>query len=152
MICTRLCFSCFRMSPGRPQLCAYCGRSWGGRLCQKGHVSPPDAAFCSTCGSTNFFSASPGVSIWLQLVFWIPAGAVAVYFATSYFPVVLTNLFKLARYGIIFLVPIFCLILMFPAGTRKWLLRGLVILLMLVWTAIRGIFRIFFGSPQPKRR
>jgi len=65
----RFCLSCYRLSTSG-LYCGHCGRSFGGRLCKgkKKHLNPPDAQFCSQCGSDKL--TDPTVSLplgWLTL-------------------------------------------------------------------------------------
>lgn len=46
----KYCPACQRWNQGQPVRCNYCGRTWGVRLCPRGHANPPDAVFCSQCG------------------------------------------------------------------------------------------------------
>jgi hypothetical protein len=41
------------MWPHTARFCGQCGRSFGVRLCPKGHASPPYANACTVCGSTE---------------------------------------------------------------------------------------------------
>jgi hypothetical protein len=41
------------MWPHTARFCGQCGRSFGVRLCAKGHASPPYANACTACGSTE---------------------------------------------------------------------------------------------------
>lgn len=59
----RYCPYCRRISAGRPQICNYCGRTWYIRLCPRGHENPPDAQFCSSCGSTDL-TETAGIKYW----------------------------------------------------------------------------------------
>lgn len=48
-----LCRSCRRLSPHGSRFCGQCGRSFGCRVCPKGHASPPYSNACTACGSTD---------------------------------------------------------------------------------------------------
>lgn len=151
-IFVKLCFSCFRLSQGRPQVCSYCGRSWDKRICQRGHVSSPDAAFCATCGSTNLTPASPRIPLLLQVGFWLVTGVAALYLLIHYLPVILVNVINLALYCIIVLVIVFCLVLIFPPVIRIWLWRIMFHSAILTWKIFRGILSLLFsGAPQGGR-
>lgn len=56
----RWCPSCRRISPGQPERCHYCGRTWNLRLCQSGHENPPDSQYCGLCGSARLSEPAPG--------------------------------------------------------------------------------------------
>ena len=47
----RLCLTCFHIWPSGALFCGRCGRSFGHRLCQRRHESPPSARVCTKCGS-----------------------------------------------------------------------------------------------------
>lgn len=46
-----LCLHCRRLWPNQAQICGLCRRSFGGRLCPHGHLSPALSRYCSTCGN-----------------------------------------------------------------------------------------------------
>lgn len=56
----RWCPSCRRISPGQPERCHYCGRTWNLRLCPSGHENPPDSQYCGLCGSARLSEPAPG--------------------------------------------------------------------------------------------
>ncbi len=64
-----ICRSCRTAWPDTAQFCGNCKRSFGGRRCPKGHVSPRSARFCVVCGSkelsegTRSFSFGPTAKI-----------------------------------------------------------------------------------------
>jgi hypothetical protein len=53
------CNNCFRFSLGKPLFCSYCGRSYGIRICPRGHTSARLAQFCPTCGSAELSTPAP---------------------------------------------------------------------------------------------
>src|SRR5712691_8464798 len=59
----RRCTACFRFHPGHPTFCSYCGRSFGVRICSRGHHNPRGVAFCSECGSTDLSTPAPPASL-----------------------------------------------------------------------------------------
>ena len=63
----RLCAKCGRLSPTGSDFCVGCGGSFRGRRCGKGHVNPPSATHCSTCGSGDLTSYAPSTRLG-----WIP--------------------------------------------------------------------------------
>lgn len=76
----RYCTSCNRFQPGTPTFCATCGRSFGVRLCPRGHQCPTTAAFCAECGSADLSIATPRPSArqrFLHLAFLVAALALA---------------------------------------------------------------------------
>lgn len=67
----RYCFSCRKITSGKPAYCNYCGKSYGVKLCPRGHSNPRGAEVCSECGSRNLSTPqqSGKVSIWLLAIF-----------------------------------------------------------------------------------
>jgi hypothetical protein len=47
----KLCLDCRRAWPADALICGTCRRSFGGRLCQRNHLSPAGSTCCTTCGS-----------------------------------------------------------------------------------------------------
>ena len=54
----RLCFHCLRWRAGDSPRCPYCGWTRH-KLCSAGHVNPPDANICGTCGRGELSQAAP---------------------------------------------------------------------------------------------
>lgn len=63
----RRCTACFRFQPGRPTYCAHCGRSFGVRLCPRGHRSPRHVAYCAECGSADLSTPTPPATVLFRL-------------------------------------------------------------------------------------
>jgi hypothetical protein len=59
----RRCTFCFRFQPGQPTFCSHCGRSYGVRICSRGHRNPRGAAFCAECGSNDLSTPAPPASL-----------------------------------------------------------------------------------------
>ena len=60
------CLHCRRLWPSEARFCGHCGRSFGGRYCQKGHRSPPSAHRCVLCGDVRLTLHTAYVSLgWL---------------------------------------------------------------------------------------
>lgn len=55
----RYCSNCKKLTAGRPPFCNHCGRSYGVRLCPRGHKNPRAAEACSTCGSMELSTPAP---------------------------------------------------------------------------------------------
>src|SRR5262245_39083161 len=77
----RRCTYCFRYAPGSPTYCTTCGRSYGVRICSRGHVNGRGAQFCAECGSEELSVPAPPegwlarLSRWsLQLLFGAAIG------------------------------------------------------------------------------
>ena len=63
-----LCRSCIRLSGEHAIFCNFCGRSFGCRMCRSRppHRNPPEARFCSKCGSDELSDAAAHVRLgWL---------------------------------------------------------------------------------------
>jgi hypothetical protein len=56
------CLSCHRSWPDSALFCGHCKRSFGGRRCPHGHLSPRFATFCTTCGSKELSLATSSFS------------------------------------------------------------------------------------------
>lgn len=59
----RRCTYCFRFHPGTPAYCSHCGRTFGVKLCPRGHSNPRTVAFCSECGSAELSTPAPPASL-----------------------------------------------------------------------------------------
>ncbi len=68
----RLCLSCRFVSPADSLLCGRCGRSFGGRLCPRHHLSPAGSRFCVQCGKQELTESTLFLSLgWLsRLIAW----------------------------------------------------------------------------------
>jgi hypothetical protein len=73
----RLCLTCYHMAPAGAPFCGHCGRSFGGRLCDKWHMSPPTARYCVHCRRTSLTDPTsylplgwvgPGITLFLLLI------------------------------------------------------------------------------------
>lgn len=49
----RICLTCRNASPVDALFCLNCGRSFGGRICDKHHRSPAASRYCIACGSSD---------------------------------------------------------------------------------------------------
>lgn len=66
----RVCLSCFQAQTGGPY-CGGCGRTFGVKLCEAKHTSPPSPRIrcCPTCGSTNLTEPTRYLNLtWLPLL------------------------------------------------------------------------------------
>jgi hypothetical protein len=59
----RRCTYCYRFHPGSPTFCAHCGRSFGVRICSRGHANHRTALFCHDCGSADLSTPAPAASL-----------------------------------------------------------------------------------------
>lgn len=64
----KFCYQCGRITPGEPLYCNSCGRSYDVKLCPRAHVNPRSAEVCSQCGSREFSTPQPRVSVWWKLL------------------------------------------------------------------------------------
>ncbi|HLG56865.1 MAG TPA: hypothetical protein VI485_16120 [Vicinamibacterales bacterium] len=63
----RRCTHCFRFHAGHPTFCAHCGRSFGVRICARGHANRRSATYCAECGSAELSTPAPPESLWQWL-------------------------------------------------------------------------------------
>jgi len=54
----KYCRDCRRLWPTEALFCGSCRRSFGGRRCNAGHLSPATASCCTTCGSRKLSLAA----------------------------------------------------------------------------------------------
>ena len=71
----RYCLSCRHLASSGP-ICSQCGRSFGGHLCEAGHLNPPGAQFCAQCGSTKLLQSSSSIPVGRVLGLVVLAGAI----------------------------------------------------------------------------
>ncbi len=55
----RYCANCKKLTPGKPPYCNFCGRTYGVKLCPRGHKNPRIAECCSECGSMELSTPAP---------------------------------------------------------------------------------------------
>lgn len=67
----KYCYECGRMTPGEPLFCNFCGRSYDVKLCPSKHPNPRIAEICSQCGSRDFSTPQPKVSLWWKFLTWL---------------------------------------------------------------------------------
>lgn len=65
------CFACGRVTPGDPLFCSGCGATYDVKLCPRMHRSPRHAEVCSQCGSREFSTPQPKVSIGTRLLYFL---------------------------------------------------------------------------------
>jgi hypothetical protein len=56
------------MTAGEPLFCNFCGRSYDQKLCPRLHENPRHAEVCSQCGSRDFSTPQPKVSLWWKFL------------------------------------------------------------------------------------
>jgi RNA polymerase subunit RPABC4/transcription elongation factor Spt4 len=87
----RYCCSCHKFTAGKPQYCQFCGRSYGVKLCPRGHKNPRAANVCSECGSEELstpHSSQTGMSLIGTVIGYVILSALvlfALYFAYHLF-------------------------------------------------------------------
>jgi hypothetical protein len=64
----KLCYDCRRVSPREAVFCAFCNRSFTGRVCPRGHTSPPYARCCIQCGAPETELSVPTRSLNLSFL------------------------------------------------------------------------------------
>ena len=64
----KYCFGCNHITPGDPLFCQSCGSSYDVKLCPRLHPNPRHAEVCSRCGSREFSTPQPVVSVWTRLL------------------------------------------------------------------------------------
>lgn len=67
----KVCYECGRITPGEPLFCNFCGRSYDVKLCPSRHPNPRIAEVCSQCGSRDFSTPQPKVSLWWKFLTWL---------------------------------------------------------------------------------
>ena len=67
-----ICRSCHSAWPDTALYCGKCKRSFGGRRCPKGHLSPRGSTYCLTCGSKDMSVPADSVSFGLasKVIAW----------------------------------------------------------------------------------
>lgn len=63
----KYCYECGRITAGEPIFCTFCGRTYDVKLCPRLHVNPRYAEVCAQCGSRDFSTPQPKVSILWRL-------------------------------------------------------------------------------------
>src|SRR5688572_3964551 len=73
----RRCTNCLHFNSGHPTFCSQCGRTFGARICARGHANRRTALYCEECGSAELSTPAPPESLWQWLtsllLFAIPA-------------------------------------------------------------------------------
>ena len=59
----RLCRNCRYLANREAVFCPHCARSFGGRRCAKGHLSPPGAVCCQICGTAELSEATGSIPL-----------------------------------------------------------------------------------------
>lgn len=62
------CCNCRKLSSNKSKYCVRCKNSFGGRLCDKGHLSPTDARCCRECGSSELAKPVRSLNLHLPMV------------------------------------------------------------------------------------
>lgn len=162
-----LCLSCYHSWPDSALFCGRCKRSFGGRRCRRGHLSPSAATCCLTCGSAELSvparSLSTGLAsrmiAWIVLLLivkwtWPYVGlvlglllAVFDWFFGFVFGVRLSTVFASAFHLCLNLAVFTALLALFFPGFRKHLPslgRGLAKILRLFWKLGVALLRLVF--------
>lgn len=59
----KYCPHCRRFNQGNPARCRFCGRTWSYRICNRGHINPPNAIYCGECGSPDLTQTSSSTKL-----------------------------------------------------------------------------------------
>lgn len=135
----RYCFSCRKITSGEPSYCNFCGRSYGVKLCGRGHVNIRTAEACSTCGSRELSvpHSHPSTKMRIFQFFALIVPFVVLLVGTlAYIGFFLKTLFENSSA----LLPV--------------MLLGLALgLLWLFWIMLSSFLRsLLFGSGRPEKR
>src|SRR4051812_36451189 len=91
----RRCTNCLHFHAGSPTFCSHCGRTFGVRICARGHPNARTATYCHECGSADLSTAAPAESLWQWL------GSLVIYGAAGLVPwIVLVALILVVIYSI----------------------------------------------------
>jgi len=91
----KYCYECGKLTAGEPLFCNFCGRSYDVKLCPRLHVNSRVAEVCSQCGSRDFSTPQPRVSVWWRLFAFLVKVAVGALLALIALGVVLAILQQL---------------------------------------------------------
>ena len=135
----RYCNSCQKITSERPSYCNYCGKSYGQKLCSRGHPNPRGAEACSECGSRNLSTPHQRGSIlmWLLIAFGlILPFTVLLILTLGYIGVYVQTMFQN------------------PSGLLPLMLLGLVLgLLWLLWMlGYSALRRLLLGRDSDRNR
>lgn len=129
----RLCLDCRRAWPADALICGTCRKSFNGRLCQHNHLSPPNAACCTTCGSRRLLQPARSLNLRFSLLLlsWV-VGLIALKVLFANFGIVLGFVFGM-------LGAAFSFVLGQSVGLVFGALIQYVVVLTLIWVAFRRI-------------
>src|ERR1700757_2953078 len=94
----KYCYNCNRVTTGENiQFCNFCGRTYDVKLCPRLHVNPRNAQVCSQCGSRDFSTPQPKVSLGARILVvavTIVLGSALFFFSILFIVVALTRIFS----------------------------------------------------------
>ncbi len=93
----KYCYQCGRITAGEPLYCNFCGRSYDVKLCPRNHVNPRVADVCSQCGSREFSTPQPKVSVWWRILEFLVRVVLGVFLIYVSLAVVVAALQELLR-------------------------------------------------------
>jgi len=127
----RLCLSCRFVSPAASLLCGRCGRSFGGRLCPRHHLSPVGSRFCVQCGKQELTDATLFLSLgWLSRLLAWGVALLLISLITHHAGGLAHGLWAVAWWALVHLLNICpCVVMRELVGVLTWLLA----LLLLSW-------------------
>jgi hypothetical protein len=132
----RFCFSCRKVSSGKPLYCNYCGRSYDVKLCPRNHINPRGAEVCSACGSRNLSTPQTRGSARLTLFFIFGL-------LLPFLGLLVVTLGYAYEFGKVLFSD--------PSGLLPLMLLGLVLgLFWLLWIALSSSLRRLISGPKNK--
>jgi hypothetical protein len=123
----RRCAHCRTFHAGSPTFCAQCGRTFGVRICARGHHNSRHATFCADCGNAelstpappqSFFSWLCGLALYLTGVLLVGAvvlGALVGVISSLDFDEIFSTIFPL----ILILGVLYWLMTLVPGPVKK---------------------------------
>lgn len=131
-----LCRSCGRISPGDPQFCEGCGKSFNAAICPAKHESSAGASHCSTCGSNELSTPAKGIRLGFpNRLLAIVIGLVLLRVLTPLLPTLIGLLVKLIGW--------ICSTVFAPI---LWLLIQLLLPFFILWGIIGVFLQILSGE------
>ena len=95
-----LCLTCHRLSGADAKYCGSCKRSFKGRRCKSGHLSPLASMVCVECGSKRLSNGTPALNLrWLTSgLSWLVT-LIAIRLVLAHTDVVLSFLLRLMSFA-----------------------------------------------------
>jgi RNA polymerase subunit RPABC4/transcription elongation factor Spt4 len=94
----RYCHQCKKLTHGEPLFCNHCGSSFNDKLCPSRHVNSRYATACRECGSREFSTPAPPLSLLARAALFVGSllpgvliAALLLMVAVAFIQAVLTN-------------------------------------------------------------